>query len=108
MPHVTNSGMRIHFEAVGAGPMLVLQHGFSTGKDHWHGAGYVRELRDAYRLVLIDARGHGQSDRPHDPAAYSFQAMAADVIAVLDVLWPAARPFLGLFHGRIHRPVSWT
>jgi len=99
MPDVVNSGTRIHFEVVGAGPALVLQHGFSTGKDHWHDAGYVRELRDAYRLVLIDARGHGQSDSSHDPAVYSYQAMASDVIAVLDVLGELRAHFWGYSMG---------
>jgi pimeloyl-ACP methyl ester carboxylesterase len=37
-------------------------------------------------VILVDARGHGGSDKPHDPAAYPLETRAADVVAVLDAL----------------------
>jgi pimeloyl-ACP methyl ester carboxylesterase len=52
----------------------------------WGDLGYVAALRDDYRLVLIDQRGFGASDKPHQPGAYDLDAMASDVIAVLDDL----------------------
>jgi pimeloyl-ACP methyl ester carboxylesterase len=93
VPEVTNGGVRIHFEVVGSGPGLVLQHGFSQNLGHWREAGYVDELRDEYLIVLIDARGHGKSDKPHDPAAYSLHTLVADVLAVLDEIGEARAHF---------------
>jgi pimeloyl-ACP methyl ester carboxylesterase len=48
--------------------------------------GYVSGLRDHYQLVLVDARGHGRSDKPHVPDAYRLELMATDVVVVLDDL----------------------
>ncbi|MET0707731.1 MAG: alpha/beta fold hydrolase [Tardiphaga sp.] len=47
-------------------------HSSSSDKDH--------------RLILLDSRGHGESDKPHDPAAYDLGLRALDVLAVLDDL----------------------
>ena len=43
-------------------------------------------MKPKYRLVLIDARGHGQSDKPHDPLSYAPEKFASDIVAVLDDL----------------------
>jgi len=48
--------------------------------------GYVEPLQRDYRLILIDARGHGSSDKPHDRAAYTWPIPMEDVVAVLDHL----------------------
>jgi pimeloyl-ACP methyl ester carboxylesterase len=71
MPYVNNAGVQIHYEIEGAGPALVLQHGFTQSLESWAECGYVAPLRPKYRLILIDARGHGRSDKPHDEASYS-------------------------------------
>jgi pimeloyl-ACP methyl ester carboxylesterase len=84
MPDATNDGVRIHYEREGNGPPLVLQHGFTGSLEGWRDSGYVDALKSAYELILIDARGHGRSDKPHDPAAYTLDKRAADVLAVLD------------------------
>src|SRR5215831_14546262 len=86
MPYIDNDGVRIHYQVEGEGPPLVLQHGFSESVVDWYEAGYVDALRSDYRLVLIDARGHGASDKPHDPDAYELERRVADVVAVLDGL----------------------
>jgi pimeloyl-ACP methyl ester carboxylesterase len=52
----------------------------------WKEAGYTAALRPGRRLILINARGHGQSGKPHDPKAYAFEFHVADVLAVLDAL----------------------
>jgi pimeloyl-ACP methyl ester carboxylesterase len=84
MPYVTSAGVQIHFEIEGNGPSLVVQHGFLGSPADWRAAGYIDALTDCYQLLLIDARGHGQSDKPHDATLYSYEQMAADVLAVLD------------------------
>jgi pimeloyl-ACP methyl ester carboxylesterase len=86
MPYAANQGVRIHYRVEGAGPPLVLQHGFTQSLEEWAKCGYVAGLKSDYRVILVDARGHGDSDKPHDPAAYPLETRAADVVAVLDAL----------------------
>jgi pimeloyl-ACP methyl ester carboxylesterase len=99
MPSTTHDGIHIHYEVEGAGAPLVLMHGALTGLEMWHELGYTDALRDEYRLILIDARGHGQSDAPHDPAQYRPESMTGDVTAVLDAVKVAAAHFLGASMG---------
>ena len=86
MPYADNEGIRIHFETEGQGPPLVLLHGFSGSLLDWVEFGYVDALRDDYSLILMDARGHGGSEKPHQPEDYSAERMATDLTAVLDAL----------------------
>jgi pimeloyl-ACP methyl ester carboxylesterase len=70
----------------GGQPPVVLQHGFVTGtRSNWVAPGLVAALLAAGRAVIgIDARGHGRSDKPHDPERYGEARMAADVRRVHD------------------------
>lgn len=88
MPYADSDGVRINYEVEGNsdGPPLVLQHGLTGYLESWRERGYTEVLAADYRLILIDARGHGRSDKPHDPAAYARDLRAADVVAVLDDL----------------------
>ena len=86
MPHADNKGVRIHYRTEGVGPPVVLQHGFTQSIEDWYECGYVDALKRDYRLILVDARGHGRSDKPHDASAYPLESRAADVVAVLDAL----------------------
>lgn len=86
MPYASNNGVRIHYEVEGEGEPLVLVHGFSGELSRWRTYGYVDALKDRYRCILVDARGHGDSDKPHDPAEYRLETKAADIVAVLDDL----------------------
>jgi pimeloyl-ACP methyl ester carboxylesterase len=99
MPYADNGTVRIHYQVEGEGPLLVLQHGFTESLVDWYESGYVRALRSDYRLVLIDARGHGASDKPHDPDAYLLNRRVADVVAVLDALAIAKALFWGYSMG---------
>jgi pimeloyl-ACP methyl ester carboxylesterase len=84
MPYASNAGVKIHYEVEGNGPVLVLQHGFTQSLEDWAECGYVAPLRPKYRMILIDARGHGGSDKPSDEASYTLDRRVADVTAVLD------------------------
>ena len=99
MPYASNHGVRIHYEVMGDGPPLVLQHGFYGSGEDWIEFGYTEALRQKYRLILLDARGHGDSDKPHDPEAYTLQHMAADVVAVMDDLSIDKSHYLGYSMG---------
>lgn len=86
MPYTDNAGVRIHYEIAGSGPSLVLLHGFMSSLDDWFDCGYVAALRSNYRLILIDSRGHGDSDKPHDEPSYALDRRVSDVTSVLDAL----------------------
>jgi pimeloyl-ACP methyl ester carboxylesterase len=86
MPYATNGKVRVYYEVEGSGPPLVLHIGFLGSLDDWRrpGVSYAQVLRDAYRLVLLDPRGQGRSDGPHEPTAYGLRQRVDDVLAVLD------------------------
>lgn len=86
MAYTYNNGIRIYYEVEGEGPPLLLHHGPSVTLDSWRDAGYVRALKHDYRLILMDARGHGASAKPHDPEAYAPEQRVGDILAVLDSL----------------------
>src|SRR5262245_48964762 len=98
MPYVHSQGIRIHYEAEGDGPPLILQHGFTDSLHSWYECGYVDALQH-YQLILIDARGHGSSEKPHKPAAYEPPLFVADILAVLDHLAIAQAHFWGYSMG---------
>lgn len=86
MAFADKRGVRIHYEVEGKGFPLVIQHGYSDSIESWYEFGYVDALKDAHRLILVDARGHGASDKPHVTSAYSKELQAADIVSVLDEL----------------------
>lgn len=86
MALVDNNGVKIHYEVEGNGPPLTLMHGMGGSIENWRRAGYIDALKDHYQLILVDSRGFGGSDKPHEVAAYSRQEKVADVVAVLDDL----------------------
>jgi pimeloyl-ACP methyl ester carboxylesterase len=99
MPYANNQGIRIHYEVEGTGPPLVLQHGsFGCGED-WRDFGYTSALKNDHQLILVDTRGHGASDKPHEPAAYDLASRAADVTAVLDALQIRQADYFGYSMG---------
>lgn len=87
MPFFDSSGVRIHFEDCGRGDAVVLIHGFGSDASHnWRDTGWFDLLAEHYRILALDVRGHGLSDRPHEAAAYGYRTMGADAIAMLDHL----------------------
>ncbi|MGY1754163.1 alpha/beta fold hydrolase [Blastococcus sp. SYSU D01042] len=69
-------------------PPVLLQHGFAADSmRNWQESGVVAALlADGREVVAVDARGHGASDKPHDPARYGERAMAGDLAEVADAL----------------------
>lgn len=78
-------------------PAVLAVHGFaSSTKDNWVDTGWVRELlRAGFRVVAVDQRGHGASDKPHDPDQYNMAALTADLVTVLDTYLLDAVGYLG-------------
>jgi pimeloyl-ACP methyl ester carboxylesterase len=85
-----SNGIRLHYELHGSpkGTPVVLIHGFASDyRLNWVGTRWQEALTGAgYRVVGLDCRGHGSSEKPHDPAAYALETMAADVGDLLDHL----------------------
>ncbi len=84
MPYVSHGDIRIHYRVEGTGPPLLIVPGFSDSVESWYEYGYVKSLSADYRLILVDPRGHGASDKPHDPEAYGSTMMVLDFVSVLD------------------------
>ena len=81
-----SDGLKIHYTMQGKGKPLVLIHGFTASIDtNWRGPGIIEALANDFQVIAVDARGHGKSDKPHDPAAYG-PHMGEDVIRLLDHL----------------------
>lgn len=107
MPRFTTSdGLSIAFQVWGddqTRPPVLLHHGFgATGRINWKYPGVVDALVAAGRkAVTIDARGHGESDKPHDPAFYGEARMAKDLSELIDHLGVPAADLAGYSMGAI-------
>ena len=82
MPYLDRNGVQIWYEEHGRGPAVLLTHGYGATATMWEPQ--IRGLTDSYRLIVWDIRGHGRSDSPEDPSAYSVLACLADMAAILD------------------------
>ena len=99
MPYVDNLGVKIHYHVEGNGPSVVIQHGLTGSLKNWYAYGLVEKLQKDYRLILVDARGHGLSDKPHDPQDYDLKLRVNDILAVIDDLGVDKAHYLGYSMG---------
>jgi len=76
---------------------VLLVHGFaSSGLLNWRNSGWIRDLlRADYRVITLDQRGHGLSDKPHSPDAYTIDLLVSDVQSVLDTFMLDEVDFVG-------------
>jgi pimeloyl-ACP methyl ester carboxylesterase len=72
----------------GASGTVLMVHGFATSRaENWRRLGWYGAFeRKGYRVVAHDQRGHGESDKPHDPAAYGRDQLVGDIVRLLDHL----------------------
>ena|SRR5437868_878195 len=108
-----SDGVRLHYEVHGPenGKPLVAVHGFASDyRLNWVGTRWQETLTTAGFMVIgLDCRGHGHSDKPHDPAAYATATMAGDVIRLLEHLDVSNAAYLGYSMGaRIGLEVAMT
>lgn len=107
MQHFSSSGVDIAFidepPAAGSQPRLpvLLIHGFASNVVvNWVDPGWVRALtRAGHRVIALDNRGHGQSQKLYDEAAYGPKVMAVDALALLDHLGIARAHVVGYSMG---------
>ena len=78
-------GAQLAYRETGQGRPVVLIHGyFSNGSVNWVKYGHAAAIADrGFRVIMPDLRGHGESARPHDPAAYPPDVLADDGFALL-------------------------
>lgn len=98
-----SDGIRLQYEVHGPenGAPLVLVHGFASDyRLNWVGTRWQEALTTGgFRIFGLDCRGHGHSEKPHDPAAYSIDIMAADINRFLDHLNIPAAGYVGYSMG---------
>jgi pimeloyl-ACP methyl ester carboxylesterase len=84
MPKIRlDNGLQLHYIASGDGPDVVMLHGLGGNLAVWH-LGIIPALRERFRTITYDLRGHGYSDMP--PTGYTAEDMAHDLSGLLDKL----------------------
>ena len=105
MDSFSSAGVRIAYldtpATTAPGTPIVLVHGFaSTHAVNWVNTLWVKTLSEAgRRVVALDNRGHGASDKPHDAGAYANAVLAADVVRLMDHLGIAVADVMGYSMG---------
>jgi pimeloyl-ACP methyl ester carboxylesterase len=94
-----SKGVKIRYVDVGRGEPVVLIHGFSSSIEaNWGQTRVIDALARDYRVVAFDVRGHGKSDKPHDPASYGLNVVE-DVTRLMDHLHLAKAHIVGYSMG---------
>jgi pimeloyl-ACP methyl ester carboxylesterase len=101
MPDFLSDGIRLNYEVFGAGAPILLIHGFASNVEiNWVSTGWVETLTGAgYRVVALDNRGHGKSQKLYDPQLYFAHEMADDARRLLDHLAIERAPVIGYSMG---------
>jgi pimeloyl-ACP methyl ester carboxylesterase len=81
VPFLDRGGVKIYYEDHGHGPPILLSHGYSATCRMWNGQ--ISALVARHRVIVWDMRGHGESDDPTDPRAYSEALTVEDMAALL-------------------------
>lgn len=82
MPYFDNDGCQLHYEDYGNGAPLLLVHGLGSSTRDWEYQ--IPALAQHYRVIALDVRGHGRSDKPR--GAYRIADFADDVAALIEYL----------------------
>jgi len=95
-------GVKIHFESKGAGQPVLLVHGFIVNGESWKkSALYDDLLKKGFRVIILDLRGNGQSDKPHEAESYAHDAEAKDIMGLMDQLGIRQYEVVGYSRGSI-------
>ena len=94
--YVENNGARIWYATYGSGSPVILLHGGLGHSGNW-GYQVSALVNNGYRAIVIDSCGHGRSTRDSQP--YSYELMASDVLAVMDILKLEKAAFVGWSDG---------
>jgi pimeloyl-ACP methyl ester carboxylesterase len=94
--YVENNGAQVWYAAYGSGSPVILLHGGLGHSGNW-GYQIPALVRNGYRAIVIDSRGHGRSTR--DARPYTYELMASDVSTVMDTLKLEKAAFVGWSDG---------
>jgi pimeloyl-ACP methyl ester carboxylesterase len=84
MSNVQVNGVRIWYEEQGKGPAMLWAHGLGGTLHDWDET--MDTFKKSYRVIAYDARGHGRSEIPDSPEAYSQDIMVQDMLGIMDAL----------------------
>src|SRR4051812_14793330 len=80
-------GAKIYYQVKGSGEPVVLVHGFLNSGENWKRAALYDELvNGGFKVITLDMRGNGKSDKPHNFEAYANDAEAKDVMGLMKEL----------------------
>ncbi|SRR5579862_9326540 len=89
MAQFDSGGVAIAYDHFpGEGRPVILIHGFTSNRnENWRRLGWYGAFeRKRMQFAALDCRGHGESAKPHDPSAYTREAMVGDIVRLLDHL----------------------
>ena len=83
MKTISQNGAHIAYDVNGKGPFVLLLHGFGNDRLMWARYGWTARLTHYLRVITMDLRGCGDSDKPDWPSAYSIESHLEDIEAVI-------------------------
>lgn len=106
----SEDGTNIVYQVEGSGPTIVFLHGLGGDKSSWSSYGYTAHLQN-YRLIFVDARGHGASEAPAEPDGFALQRYVEDLAAIVreetdspPIFWGYSLGAAVGFHVLLHNP----
>jgi pimeloyl-ACP methyl ester carboxylesterase len=95
-------GTKVYYEVYGKGQPVLLVHGFIVNSSSWKRTALFDSLiKGGFQVILIDLRGNGKSDKPHDSTAYDHDAEAKDIIRLISLLKIKSYDVVGYSRGSI-------
>ena len=91
-----SAGVRVRYVSAGQGEPIILIHGWGADAEMWDSL--MQDLSHNYRVIALDCRGHGKSDKPTDPNQYGME-MVNDVARLMDHLGIAKAHIVGYSMG---------
>lgn len=100
--YLAADGVKIYYEVKGKGNPVVLVHGFIVNSNTWKKSPvYLELLQAGYQVIIMDLRGNGRSDKPHEATAYENDAQARDIMGIVTELGIKKYHVLGYSRGSI-------
>src|ERR1700674_924472 len=100
---VESNGIKIHIAEAGAGPLVVLCHGFPESCYSWRHQ--IKALSEAgYHVIAPDMRGYGQTDRPNAIDQYSLFHLVGDMVGLVNAIGDGPAVVIGHDSGA---PIAW-
>lgn len=100
--YISFDSTKIYYEVKGTGYPVILVHGFMNTSEGWKKAGVYKALQNAgYKVITLDMRGNGKSDKPHTDEAYANDAEAKDIMGLATSLGLHKYHLVGYSRGSI-------